>query len=280
MSIKDEAGIVEEYFLGPVKTGKNIIVSKNIGDITFKNVQRYLINFTIGSQGNTYTIFTRTDPVTFTRTATTLVKQDGTYAINSTLSTNSPAYQALLNGVPYSGQVILYDKTYYGYYSPIFEPSTHLVIGAFFIAYPLDSVVTSPVKDILENSNILLSVITGPVETGNKVLITKNQGSLTYENYQPILIDLTGQSQCEYTLFTRYGDDFIRTTTSVLDENNEYAVGTSLSRNSPAYERILHGLSYTGEVILFGGPYYSTYSPMFDSFTGLVIGIYFSGYPF
>jgi len=280
MSIKDEADIVEQYFLGPVKTGKNIIVSQNLGDITFENVQNNLINFTIASQGNVYTIFTRTDPTTFTRTATTVVKQDGTYAVNSTLSTTSPAYQLLLKGLPYSGEVVLYDKTYFTYYFPIFEPSTGFVIGAFFIGYHLGPIITYPVKDIIENGNTLLSVITGPVETGNNILITKNQGNLSYENYQPILINLSLQSQCVYTLFTRSGNEFIRTSTSVLDENNKYVVGTSLSHSSPAYQPILNGQSYNGVVSLFNTNYYANYTPIFDSFTGLVIGIYFAGYPF
>ena len=278
MSTNNDATITQKYFLGPVKTGKDIIISQNLGNITFENVQKDLINFSIGSEGNTYTIFTRTDPVTFTRTATTIVKQDGTYAINSTLSTDSPAYDLLLKGLSYQGYVILYDKPFYGYYSPLFEPTTGLVIGAFFIAYPLGSVTTSPVPDIVINNTTLLSIITGPVETGNNVLITKNQGSLTYETYQPILINLTVQSQCVYTLFTRSGNEFIKTSTSVLDENNNYAVGTPLLKTNPAYQSIINGESYNGVVLLFNNNYYANYAPIFDSFTGLVIGIYFSGY--
>lgn len=282
MTIKDQAGIVEQYFLGPVITGKNIIISQNLGDITFENIQKYLINFTTASQGNTYTIFTRINPSTFLRTATTVVKEDGTYAVNSTLSTDSLAYKQLVNGLSYSGIVELYGKTFYGYYSPIFEPSTNAVIGAFFVAYPIDSVVTNSVPDILVNGNLLLSVITGPVfqVTTTNTLVTKNQGDISFQNYEEILINLTSQCQCEFTLFSRSGNDFIRTATTIVDESDNYAVETTLSRDSHAYEPILNGESYTGEVILFDNPYYSSYSPIFDSFTGLVIGIYFSGYPF
>ena len=279
MSTSNEAEIISSFFLGPVKSGKNIIVSQNLGDITYENIQSILETFTTGSQGNSYTIFTRTDPSTFTRTTTTVVEQNGKYAINTILLPTSPAYEALLQGKNYQGLVVLFDKQYYGYYSPLIDPSTGIVIGAFFISFPLESITTSAVVDVVISNTKLLSVITGPVETGNNVLITKNQGTLSYDTFQPILTNLTIQSQCVYTLFVRTGNDFIRVSTSVEDENGNYVVGTKLSYDSPAYKLILDGQSYNGIVLLFNINYYANYAPIFDSFTGLVIGIYFSGYP-
>jgi len=273
----NKAEVTKKFLLGPVKTGKNIIVSQNLGDITFENVQKYLLNFTRGTQ-DISTIFTRINPTTFIRTATTLVEQNGKYAVNTPLLTTSPAYQPLLNGLNYQGYITLFDKPYYGYYSPLFEPTTGFVIGAFFVAYQLESIKINSISEVVTNNTDLLRDITGPVETGNNILITKNQGSLSFENYQPIIFSLSNKTQLVYTLFTRSGDEFIRTSTSVLEENNKYAVGTLLLHDNPAYQPILNGKSYNGGVLLFNTNYYASYTPIFDSFTGLVIGIYFSGY--
>ncbi|SES91239.1 Cache 3/Cache 2 fusion domain-containing protein [Thorsellia anophelis] len=78
------------------------------------------------------------------------------------------------------------------------------------------------------------------------------------------------------TIFVRKGDDFIRISTSVEDENNDRAVGTILLRSSPAYNKIIQGESYFGPTILFGQHYMSKYRPITNE-SGEVIGILFLG---
>ena len=270
---------ISEVLFGTIKTGTNLLVSENLGNITTENIQPVLINIQEAVGGSNTSFFTKTNPTTYVRTATTLRDLSGNYAIGSTLSESSPAYAALQNGLPYVGPVILYDIPYFAYYVPIFEPGTTLVIGSYFLAYSLKTTINvSPLDSALSNVE-LLKYTTGSVcsNTILPFLVTKNQGNLVTETFQPILKGFAYIVNNSNTLFTRNGNDFIRTATTLKDLSGNYAIGTTLSYKSPAYKLLLEGKSYSGIVELYGYNYYAIYEPMFDSFTGFVIGVYFSG---
>lgn len=78
------------------------------------------------------------------------------------------------------------------------------------------------------------------------------------------------------TVFMRRGDDFVRISTSVKQQDGQRAVGTLLDRQNPAYAAILEGKSYTGRAVLFGTPYMTHYEPLHD-IDGKVVGILFAG---
>jgi methyl-accepting chemotaxis protein-2 (aspartate sensor receptor) len=79
------------------------------------------------------------------------------------------------------------------------------------------------------------------------------------------------------TVFARKGDDFIRITTSLKQQDGKRALGTLLDRAHPAYPLVLAGQPYSGPAILFGKPYMTHYEPMKDA-SGKVNAILFIGY--
>lgn len=79
------------------------------------------------------------------------------------------------------------------------------------------------------------------------------------------------------TLFVRQGDDFIRVTTSLKDENGARAIGTQLPHDHPAYRKVLAGDTYLGMATLFGKPYMAKYVPAKDAH-GKLVGILFVGF--
>lgn len=79
------------------------------------------------------------------------------------------------------------------------------------------------------------------------------------------------------TIFARDGQDFIRVTTSLKDENGKRAIWTKLDHNHPAYNLVLEGKTYIGKATLFGNDYLTFYDPIKDS-NNNVTGILFIGY--
>lgn len=72
--------------------------------------------------------------------------------------------------------------------------------------------------------------------------------------------------------------DFIRVVTTVPDGvagSRQPAVGTTLTRNGPAWNALTNGESYCGTVTLFGNDFDSVYRPIFN--LGVVIGALYVG---
>jgi hypothetical protein len=72
------------------------------------------------------------------------------------------------------------------------------------------------------------------------------------------------------SIFARQGDQLVRIATSLKQENGARAVAP-LSREAPAYPRIMAGESYVGKTKLFGKDYYTSYSPIVGA-NNIVIG--------
>ena len=79
------------------------------------------------------------------------------------------------------------------------------------------------------------------------------------------------------TVFGRRGDDFLRITTSLKNDQGQRAVGTTLAPAHPAQVLLREGKPYTGRAVLFGTPYMTHYEPVKDA-EGRVIGVLFIGY--
>jgi len=272
------ASQLPSFFFGTIKTGNNVLVSENLGNMTTENVQPFLITLQNSLYHISSTFWTKTNPTTYVRTATTIKDINGNYVIGTTLDPANPAYTALQNGLPFVGNVVVFGTSYFAYYIPIYEPGTNFLIGAYGLTL---QVITNVSTELCTQSNItFLTYLTGSVTINSAgVLVTKNQGDLITSTYQPILEIIDRFVTNSNTLFKKEGDDFIRVATTLLADNNTFAVGYPLVRTSPAYLPLLEGKSYEGYVVLFGFNYYAKYTPIFDSFTGLVLGAYFSGYP-
>lgn len=113
---------------------------------------------------------------------------------------------------------------------------------------------------------------------GEQVPALYSGNRLLAGNYSAVdrFADLTGGNA---TIFVKRADDFVRVVTSVKKENGSRAVGTLLSRSSPAYAANIRGDAFTGKVTLFGRSFVTNYSPIFDS-RGRVIGVRYIGIDF
>lgn len=78
------------------------------------------------------------------------------------------------------------------------------------------------------------------------------------------------------TVFARVGDDFVRVTTSLKQENGSRAVGTFLGKKHPAYASMIKGETYIGKARLFGKNYMTKYTPVKDA-SGRVFAILYVG---
>lgn len=73
------------------------------------------------------------------------------------------------------------------------------------------------------------------------------------------------------SIFSFDGQDFIRTETTLIDENGNPAVKTKMDRNYPGYKALIEKKSYNGSTILFGKKVDSKVAPLTDE-NGNVIG--------
>lgn len=79
------------------------------------------------------------------------------------------------------------------------------------------------------------------------------------------------------TVFIRYGDDFLRISTSLKKGNGDRAYGTLLGKGHPGYQRLINGETYAGPAALFGRNYMTKYVP-FKNNQGKVVGILYVGF--
>ncbi|RCX05808.1 methyl-accepting chemotaxis protein [Marinomonas foliarum] len=81
------------------------------------------------------------------------------------------------------------------------------------------------------------------------------------------------------TVFIRYGDDFLRVSTSLKKENGDRAFGTLLGKGHPGYQTLIQGKTYSGPAALFGRNYMTKYVPFKDT-AGKVAGILYIGFDY
>ncbi|WP_110600769.1 methyl-accepting chemotaxis protein [Salinicola lusitanus] len=86
----------------------------------------------------------------------------------------------------------------------------------------------------------------------------------------------SAQTGTPATIFARDGDDFVRISTSLKDQDDKRAMGTLLNRESKSYARLMANESYIGLAKLFGTPYITKYQPIQDG-DGKVVGALFVG---
>jgi len=81
------------------------------------------------------------------------------------------------------------------------------------------------------------------------------------------------------TVFIRYGDDFLRISTSLKKANGDRAYGTLLGKGHPGYQKLIKGEIYSGPAALFGRHYMTKYVPFKDD-EGKVVGILYVGFDY
>ncbi|MBC7540630.1 MAG: Cache 3/Cache 2 fusion domain-containing protein [Bacteriovorax sp.] len=78
------------------------------------------------------------------------------------------------------------------------------------------------------------------------------------------------------TIFVKDGQDFVRVSTNVLKDDGTRAAGTTLAHNK-AYDSIVKGETFCGDVEILGSTYDTCYEPIKDA-AGGIVGIYYVGY--
>jgi methyl-accepting chemotaxis protein len=73
------------------------------------------------------------------------------------------------------------------------------------------------------------------------------------------------------TIYVASGEDFMRVVTS-LKQDGGRVVGTALSHENPAYQKLIKGEEYRGKATIFGKPYMTKYVPVKDP-AGRVIAV-------
>jgi len=92
------------------------------------------------------------------------------------------------------------------------------------------------------------------------------------------LVDLQSRLQGgTATIFSRNGDEFIRITTNVQDSQGNRATGTRLDSSTQAYQTVMRGETYKGQVNILGESYITAYQPIINN-EKRIIGILYVGY--
>ena len=86
----------------------------------------------------------------------------------------------------------------------------------------------------------------------------------------------TARTGAVATVFARAGEQLLRVTTSLRQQDGQRALGTALDPDSPAYKNLMAGLPYIGKARLFGRDYMARYTALENS-QGQVIGATFVG---
>ena len=78
----------------------------------------------------------------FRRLATNMTDANGNRAESISMQTHNLAFEPLLSGVTYTGELTLLEKRYIGRYEPVFAQGSREVIGALFVAVEMSTVHT------------------------------------------------------------------------------------------------------------------------------------------
>ena len=103
----------------------------------------------------------------------------------------------------------------------------------------------------------------------------RSYGALVNEDYGSV-DKFASETGGIATVFARKGDDFVRITTSVKNEQGQRQQGTPLDRADPAYAAVSKGEPFTGVTVVGGKPYMAHYLPTKDS-SGKVVALLFIG---
>jgi len=115
----------------------------------------------------------------------------------------------------------------------------------------------------------------GELSLGEDGLITED-GELI-SGYNSFVAEFADKHDVQATIFQKDGNDFRRIVTSLTSETGTTIVGTKMGSDYPAYETLITGNVYNGNMEVFGKPYATSYDPLIKN--GEVIGALFVGVP-
>jgi methyl-accepting chemotaxis protein len=88
----------------------------------------------------------------------------------------------------------------------------------------------------------------------------------------------SAETKLDSSILSYDGKDFVRTDTTLMQEDGKSAVGTKLDHDSPAYKALVEKHSYVGPAAAFGKNYQGNYAPLIGA-DGKLTGALFVGVP-
>lgn len=198
----------------------------------------------------------------FIYSLTSAVSKNCQNAAGFFLDHTNPAYQAVLAGKPYnalvcSKRVSIFGKRYFAQYIPYIRtyPGLRTInYGAIFAASPCP----------LVQSKVIIEATVQKVANFADYLVAN-------------LLERRLANNVVATAFTKTGNEFVRSVTTVPSSPDSVAVGTFLEHDNPAYPQLINGQTFIGDVTLFGIQYFAKYVPFM--FEGRLAGAWFAAVP-
>lgn len=116
----------------------------------------------------------------------------------------------------------------------------------------------------------------GTSEVAGKAVPAIWFGSVKINGNYDVVDEVKKETGAAATVFVKAGDEYVRVSTNVLQDDGARSIGTPLAHN-PVYKAISGGQAFYGQAEIFGKPYDTGYEPIKDA-SGKTIGIYFVGY--
>ena len=106
--------------------------------------------------------------------------------------------------------------------------------------------------------------------------LVDSQGNSIRHDYR-IVDQIASNLGVEATIFMRENNDFLRITTSIVDDNGRRVVDTFLGTDHAAFSSVQSGMSFIGEAVILGRYFLTAYEPLFAPGSREVIGSLFMG---
>lgn len=129
---------------------------------------------------------------------------------------------------------------------------------------------TMKVKSDINAFNTLIKQINGSVELKNGELVDLH--GVPLKGYYKVVDLIDRELNDQATIFVKDGDEFIRISTNIMQEDGTRLEGTELDKDSEEYKMAIIGEPYNGASEVNGTKYQSAYLPLKDN-GGKVIGL-------
>ncbi|MET0333763.1 MAG: Cache 3/Cache 2 fusion domain-containing protein [Rhizobacter sp.] len=116
----------------------------------------------------------------------------------------------------------------------------------------------------------------GTDKAGDKTVPAIYFGARKINNNYDVVDEIKKTTGATATVFVKDGDEFVRVSTNVLTPEGKRGVGTTLAR-AKAYETVVKGEQFCGQVDVLGTPFDACYNPIKDA-GGKVIGVTYIGF--
>ena len=121
------------------------------------------------------------------------------------------------------------------------------------------------------------ATVEGIVEIDGQIVPDLKMGARSLTHHFELADGVSHMFGGTATLFVKSGDDFVRISTNLKNNDGSRALGTRLNPSGKVIETLRQGRSFRGVVDILGEPYITRYDPLFDS-KKQVIGAYYIGY--